>query len=57
MDRLDSVRRELAVVESLLNSPRVKGETHRLLLELKQTIERELDSIGKKESAAAAVAK
>jgi hypothetical protein len=54
MERLDSVRRELAVVESLLSSPRVKGETHRLLLELKQTIERELDSMGKKESAAAA---
>jgi len=52
MEKIDAVRRELAVVESLLNSPRVKGETQRLLLELKQTIERELDSLGAKATAA-----
>jgi hypothetical protein len=53
MEKIDAVRRELAVVESLLNSPRVKGETQRLLLELKQTIERELDTLRAKGMAAA----
>ncbi len=57
MQKLESVRRELAVVESLLAASTQKTDTHRLLLELKQSIERQIDSMEKAQSAAAAAGK